>query len=85
MKNVLFCLILLSGCASTTGPERMAAEDASAVPAGQEVICVRERQVGSHFSRRVCRTKAEMEEARREAAELLDRTWREQESTMPTE
>ncbi|MBD3646591.1 MAG: hypothetical protein HUJ31_03850 [Pseudomonadales bacterium] len=88
---LLVLLFLLGGCASTGGNEStgstptVASAESTESDEGDEIICVREKQVGSHFSRRVCRTKREMEELRRESVDMMDRTSAIQDSTTPVE
>ena len=50
------------------------AEDVASVDDGDKVICYREQKSGSHFTRKVCKTKRQMTEDRRKAQELMDRS-----------
>ncbi len=81
MWKWLLLAVGLAGCASTHKSPTMAGVSESDV----EIVCVYEKQVGSHFSRRICRTKQEMERDRREAAELMDRTRAVEETVTPVE
>lgn len=48
----------------------------------EKIICTRESIVGSHFTKRVCRTVAEMEQEREAARRSIDDTYTSQESTV---
>ena len=37
-----------------------------------KLICVRERPTGSHFTKKVCRTKAQIKAMRRDTQEMID-------------
>jgi hypothetical protein len=66
---------LSTGNASTNVSRTTANADAANKPTAdkrQQVICTREEQVGSHFARTICRTRAEMEAERRESLEVLE-------------
>ena len=73
MLRILAIVILLSGCATGTKveltEEMVDAHNASVENKMERIICTREKEIGSHFSRKVCRTvrqiQAEREEARR--------------------
>lgn len=41
---------------------------------GDKLICYRQKQVGSHFSRKVCRTRRQIEDDRKAARDLLNRS-----------
>ncbi|MBS05465.1 MAG: hypothetical protein CMQ24_22590 [Gammaproteobacteria bacterium] len=75
LRFIALFVLLLSGCAAT--PEPADLEPAAAVSAGdgaeaepgnvsvkrenEKVVCHHERDTGTHFSRRVCRTVSEAE------------------------
>ncbi|MEX0942287.1 MAG: hypothetical protein WD002_07050 [Pseudomonadales bacterium] len=63
-------LWILSGCASSTGDQETSGT--SVVGTDQALICSRERVAGSHMSKKVCRTKAQIEIDRREMQSVLD-------------
>lgn len=62
-------LCVAGGCASSDAPDGpegeqvVAANESAAAETADlnEMICRRERATGSHFSRRVCRTRAQIE------------------------
>ena len=71
MRNQLLTLaaaVALSACAGTPDP----VADAS-VAGGEQLICTREYPTGSHLPKRVCRTKAQIEEDERTARMLETR------------
>lgn len=71
MKNILFAAtatLLLSACSTTSNPK-----NDEAVATKDKLICRTERAIGSNFSKRVCRTREEIEQARRDSEEVLDR------------
>ena len=51
-----------------------ATSDVATADDGDKVICYREQKSGSHFTRKVCKTKRQMQEDRRAARELMDRS-----------
>ena len=62
LRFIALFVLLLSGCAAT--PEPADLEPAAAVSVKREnekVVCHHERDTGTHFSRRVCRTVSEAE------------------------
>ena len=73
-----FSIIFLSllGCAAT--PQADAEDNAeyakiAGVESPDDVICVREKVTGSHFSQRVCRTREQIEAQRKADQEQLER------------
>ena len=46
----------------------------------QRVVCKREKVTGSHFKKRVCRTQAEIDEAKKDAKRFVDESRRYQEA-----
>jgi len=59
-------LIGLTACASS-GSDSSTTSSASA----PEVVCVTERQTGSHFSQRICRTRTQIEADQAAAKETM--------------
>jgi len=55
------------GPTNTSGESTVAADD-------DKLVCYRYKEVGTHFSRKVCRTRRQIREERRAAADLLDRS-----------
>jgi len=65
--TIVVVAAMVSACAST--PDTVAAD--STEKADEQVVCVREKQIGSHIPRKVCRSVAQIEkdsEAAHEAA-----------------
>ena len=70
MKSLLFsatAVLFLSAC-TTSDPK-----NDDAVAAKDKLICRTERAIGCSFSKRVCRSREEIEQARRDSEEVLDR------------
>ena len=63
---VVAALMLPSAPAFSQAQEPAKADD------GQKVVCKNERFVGSNIGQRVCKTKAEWEEGRKNAQKALD-------------
>jgi len=61
-----------SGINSACAAQPETPESSAAASDKSNLICVREHQTGTHFKRRVCRTKEEMEKMERETREMLD-------------
>ena len=75
MRFIVLFVLLLSGCAATPEPADLepaaadsAGDGAEAEPGNvsvkrenEKVVCHHERDTGTHFSRRVCRTVSEAE------------------------
>jgi len=56
----------LGACATSEGDS-----DATSSAAAPDVVCVTERQTGTHFSQRICRTRSQIEADRAAADETL--------------
>jgi hypothetical protein len=54
----------LTACASSRN-------DSTSSAAAPDVVCVTERQTGTHFSQRICRTRSQMEAERAAAKETI--------------
>jgi hypothetical protein len=76
IRNYTFSILitgLLVACQSSPGPEKEnVASEVVVVSADDELICFRERATGSHFSKKVCRTRAQIKGMRRETQEMID-------------
>ncbi|MFT7133405.1 MAG: hypothetical protein ACI81O_002121 [Cyclobacteriaceae bacterium] len=80
----LVCACLLSltmACANQDSQLTQSAVDTDIItnaalseskPAADDKICTRERVTGSHFSKKICRTRAEYDALQLETQELLD-------------
>ncbi len=73
--------LILAGCEST-GPskaekdaelDQAISEHNETATAKEKIVCKYERETGSHFKTKVCRTVAQMEEDREDARKMLDR------------
>lgn len=76
----------MSGCASTDSgepPGTIQAQQESpsdttnkvaVADNGEKLICYRQKEVGTHFSKKICNTRRQIEEERRVARDLLDRS-----------
>ncbi len=87
MKQLAFLvLIVASGCASTgteapQEPDQVQNEESTktnsevaAYADADKLICYRQKEVGSHFSRKICKTRSQIKEDRRAAEDLMDRS-----------
>ena len=83
MKKIMgkrFALILAASllAACQTGPQdgttkEIKGEIAKAADTGEaKLICVRERPTGSHFTKKVCRTREQIKAMRRDTQEMID-------------
>jgi len=85
MKAIQLVLlaILICGCTSqSTAPQEVTSSEeynqgeqvavSEADQAKPEYICIRERDTGTHFSKRICRTKKQMEEDQEEARRVME-------------
>ena len=61
----------LSIVACASGETELDDQQVNNLPATDEVVCRRERHVGSHVPVMICRTRRQMEEDRREALEAV--------------
>ncbi len=71
MRNLLLAAtttFLLTACSTTSDPK-----SDNAVATKDQLICRTERAIGSNFSKRVCRSREEIEQSRRDSEEVLDR------------
>lgn len=76
-RTMLMAVLVLSACgpSSTQGPGTTpATKTASGSGAGSEVVCKEETPLGSSISREVCRSKAQSDEDRKGALDMLDTT-----------
>ena len=68
--SILLVSFVISGCTTTATQEitnKVAAD-------GDRLICYRQNIVGSHFTRKVCKTRRQIEDDRKAAVDLLDRS-----------
>jgi uncharacterized lipoprotein YajG len=73
--TILFAILLLAACASQTETSEISkASDPTktASKSKSDLICKREHQTGSHFKRKVCRTREEIEFLERETRDMMD-------------
>lgn len=68
--SILLVSFVISGCATTATQEKTIKVAAD----GDRLICYRQKIVGSHFVRKICKTRRQMEDDRKAAADLLDRS-----------
>lgn len=59
--------LLLAEATPAAQPAKPAAEAKAEAPKKPKLICVEEEQMGSHFKKRICRTKEEVDAERRAA------------------
>jgi hypothetical protein len=70
--TIIALLLLCTGAAaSTEEADRAKTEPALKPDASNELVCRREPVLGSHMTRRVCRTRAQMETERAAAVKLI--------------
>lgn len=73
--KIILCILyiaLLYGCASGPTHENKEPADANAA-AGSNLICRKEREIGSYIPKTVCRTKAQKEEEQEIAGKIIDK------------
>lgn len=98
MKQLVFLvLIVVSGCTSTgteapREPDPIQNEESTktnnevaADTDANKLICYRQKEVGTHFSRKICKTRRQIKEDRRAAEDLLDRSRTHDASQISTE
>jgi len=68
---ILLVTATLAGCAAE--PDTMASDASDTGKADEQLVCVRERQTGSHIPRKVCRTQAQVDAEREAAREATSR------------
>ncbi|MCB1694062.1 MAG: hypothetical protein KDI19_14930 [Pseudomonadales bacterium] len=69
--TIAIALALLAGCAGT-GPAAESSAPRLAAD-GSPLVCTREADVGSHMSRRVCRSEREIQMQQEEARRMIER------------
>ena len=76
----LVAALWLAACAGvpaeSTGPASTPATQTSAADPGDEQVCQAEEKTGTHMTRTVCRSKADMERERAAATRAMERSQR---------
>ena len=80
MRWFLLCVVLCGGCLLAPrsrprdpGPAVAQAEGGKKGKKGQKLVCKRERALGSHMTKRVCRYEEDQQTERRVAQEAMGR------------
>jgi hypothetical protein len=74
MRTALIFTLLLSS--ASAAPALAGEKTQSAANDRKKIICVKEPEVGTRFSRRVCKTAEQWEQDRLDAKDMLERSHR---------